>query len=114
MFALRLKELREKNNLSQKAFALKMGISQSTVGMWESGKREPNFNMIEQVANYFNVSVDYLLGRTEEKNTDEKDDITFDAFTFAMYDEAQHLTEEDKQALLQMARLLKSKTEKKE
>ena len=65
-------------------------------------------------ADYFNVSLDYLLGRTEEKNTDEKDDITFDDFTFAMYDEAQHLTEEDKQALLQMARLLKSKTEKKE
>ena len=43
MFALRLKELREKRGLSQKAFSTKLGVSQSTVGMWESQKREPNF-----------------------------------------------------------------------
>ena len=66
MFSIRLKELREKNNLSQQAFAIKMNISQSTIGMWESGKREPNFSTIQKLADYFNVSVDYLLGRTEE------------------------------------------------
>ena len=63
MFALRLKELREKAGLSQAAFADKLNISQSTVGMWESGKREPNFKMTQYIADFFNTTTDYLLGR---------------------------------------------------
>lgn len=63
MFALRLKELREKAGLSQKAFAMKLGVSQSTVGMWESKKREPNFKTIEDIAEFFDTTTDYLLGR---------------------------------------------------
>ena len=66
MFALRLKELREKRGLSQKAFATKLGVSQSTVGMWESKKREPNFKTAETIASFFNVTTDYLLARTDE------------------------------------------------
>lgn len=72
MFAIRLKELREKNSLSQKAFSIKIGVSQSTVGMWESNRREPNFETVEKLANFFNVSVDYLLGREEKAAPQEK------------------------------------------
>ncbi len=61
MFALRLKELRESKGLSQKALANKLGVSQSTVGMWESQKREPNFSTTEEIANFFGVTIDYLL-----------------------------------------------------
>lgn len=111
---LRIKELRKQQNITQQQLSNYLGITQATLSGWENEKFEIDNNSLMKCADYFNVSLDYLLGRTEEKNTDEKDDITFDDFTFAMYDEAQHLTEEDKQALLQMARLLKSKTEKKE
>lgn len=62
MFALRLKELREERGLSQQSFANKLKISQSTVGMWESGKREPGFDMVIVIADFFQCSVDYLLG----------------------------------------------------
>lgn len=111
---LRIKELRKQQNITQQQLSNYLGITQATLSGWENEKFEIDNNSLMKCADYFNVSLDYLLGRTEEKNIDEKDDITFDDFTFAMYDEAQHLTEEDKQALLQMARLLKSKTEKKE
>ena len=111
---LRIKELRKQQNITQQQLSNYLGITQATLSGWENEKFEIDNNSLMKCADYFNVSLDYLLGRTEEKNTDEKDDITFYDFTFAMYDEAQHLTEEDKQALLQMARLLKSKTEKKE
>lgn len=111
---LRIKELRKQQNITQQQLSNYLGITQATLSGWENEKFEIDNNSLMKCADYFNVSLDYLLGRTEEKNTDKKDDITFDDFTFAMYDEAQHLTEEDKQALLQMARLLKSKTEKKE
>lgn len=106
---LRIKELRKQQNITQQQLSNYLGITQATLSGWENEKFEIDNNSLMKCADYFNVSVDYLLGRTEEKNTDEKDDITFDDFTFAMYDEAQHLTEEDKQALLQMARLLKAK-----
>lgn len=67
MFRLRLKELRESVGLSQYAFAEKFGISQSTVGNWEAGRREPNSATMQRIADFFGVTVDYLLGRDEPK-----------------------------------------------
>lgn len=67
MFRLRLKELRENIGLSQYTFAEKFGVSQSTVGNWEAGKREPNFATMQRIADFFGVTVDYLLGRDETK-----------------------------------------------
>lgn len=61
MFSLKLKELRERANLSQYAFARKFGVAQSTVGGWESGAREPNFETVKKLAAFFKVSTDYLL-----------------------------------------------------
>lgn len=72
MFALRLKELRENKGLSQKQLANKLDVSQSTVGMWESKKREPNFSTTEKIANFFGVSIDYLLDNTTSANTPTK------------------------------------------
>lgn len=63
MFRIRLKELRENAGLSQYKFADKFGVAQSTVGSWEAGKREPNFDTMQRLADFFNVSIDYLLGR---------------------------------------------------
>ncbi len=63
MFHMRLKELREARSMSQYALAKELGISQSTVGNWESGIRQPKTEVLERIAEYFRVSVDYLLGR---------------------------------------------------
>lgn len=63
MFRIRLKELRERAGYSQYSFADKFGVAQSTVGSWEAGKREPNFDTMKRLADFFCVSVDYLLGR---------------------------------------------------
>ena len=61
-----LKLLRKKSGLSQRDFAEIIHASQNTVSQWESGKREPSYAIAREIANYFNVSVDYLLG-IEEK-----------------------------------------------
>ncbi len=66
MFRIRLKSLREATGLSQAKLAAELGVRQSTVGGWESGKREPNFNTTISIGDYFGVSVDYLLGRTDD------------------------------------------------
>lgn len=79
MFAKRLKELREQAGYSQYSFAAAMSIAQSTVGGWESGKREPNFDMTKKIADFFGVSVDYLLGRDlpgEEKTQSLNDELS--------------------------------------
>lgn len=65
MFRIRLKQLRENKGISQSQLASDFGISQGTVGNWESGIREPNFETISKLANFFNVSVDYLLGNSD-------------------------------------------------
>ena len=113
MFALRLKELREKKGLSQKAFSAKLGVSQSTVGMWESQKREPNFETTEKIANFFGVSTDYLLGRTDEPKPVDLDK-ELEGVRFALYSESEELTDDDKQAVLDFVRFLKSKNKKEE
>lgn len=64
MFSIKLKELRENADLSQYALADKLGVAQSTVGGWESGAREPNFDMIKKIAGFFNTTTDSLLGNS--------------------------------------------------
>lgn len=111
MFALRLKELREQKGLSQKAFSMKLGVSQSTVGMWESKKREPNFETAKKIADFFGVSVDYILGRTNEPNQIDLDK-ELEGVQFALYSETKELTDEEKKSVLDFVKFLKSQKEK--
>lgn len=60
------KELRKAAGLSQTEMAKRLGISRSTVGMYETGQREPDFETLEMIADFFNVDVDYLIGRTNK------------------------------------------------
>lgn len=76
MFSIRLKELREQHGYSQAQLARKLGVGQSTVGMWENGANKPQNAKLEMLANLFDVSIDYLLGRDEEQNA--SDDMTDD------------------------------------
>ncbi len=73
MFRIRLKELREQKGLSQDAFSKDIGVSQSTVGNWESGTRQPKMAVLEKIARYFDVSTDYLLGRSDESVLPQSD-----------------------------------------
>jgi transcriptional regulator with XRE-family HTH domain len=59
-----LKELRIDSGLTQDEFAEKFNISGTAISKYETGEREPNFDLLIKLADYFNVSVDYLLGRT--------------------------------------------------
>ncbi len=69
MFSIQLKKIRENAGYSsQQSFADAFGVAQSTVGGWEAGKREPNFATIIKLADFFDVTIDYLLGK-EKNNT---------------------------------------------
>lgn len=66
MFQVVLKSLRENTRISQAELAKRLGVSQSTVGMWESGKNKPEYKMLIKIAEYFNVSVSELIGEEEK------------------------------------------------
>lgn len=69
MFRIRFKEMRERAGYSsQQSFADAFGIAQSTVGGWEAGRREPTFDTLVKIADFFGCSTDYLLGRTDIPN----------------------------------------------
>jgi len=59
-----LKSLRSTKGLTQDELSKQLNISRSTIGMYEKGAREPDFETLELIADYFNVDTDYLLGRT--------------------------------------------------
>ena len=63
-FANVLKLLRLEKSLSQQELADRLGISKSSISMYERGERNPDFETLELIADFFNVDVDYLLGRT--------------------------------------------------
>lgn len=67
-FAKNLKQLREKRELTQEELARELGISKSTISMYENGNREPDFEMQEAIADYFNVGLDYLMGRVNYRS----------------------------------------------
>lgn len=62
---MRLKQLRKKRGISQLRLAMELGMSQNTVSRYENGEREADDRTLILIADYFNVSIDYLLGRTE-------------------------------------------------
>ena len=70
MVGKKLKIIRKRYNLTQKSVADGLGIARSTYSSYENDKREPDYKMLIKLADFFNVSVDYLLdrtGKTEDK-----------------------------------------------
>jgi repressor LexA len=61
MFQIILKKLREREGISQKKLANKLEVAQSTVGMWESGRSNPEHETLRKIAKYFDVNIDYLV-----------------------------------------------------
>ncbi len=71
-FAKRLKNLRLNKHLTQDELAPELGISRSTLGMYETGKREPDFETLETIADFFNVDMNYLIGYSDDPHDWER------------------------------------------
>ncbi|MGG1215300.1 helix-turn-helix domain-containing protein [Micromonospora provocatoris] len=67
MLGVRLKYLRKSNNKTQQDIADILGITRPAYTAYEQGKRNPDYEILEKIADYYNVSIDYLLGRTDNK-----------------------------------------------
>lgn len=65
---MRLKELRKQKGISQLKLALDLSMNQNTISRYETGEREADYKTLIKIADYFNVSIDYLLDRTDNPN----------------------------------------------
>ncbi|MCM1305711.1 MAG: helix-turn-helix domain-containing protein [Bacteroides sp.] len=67
-YAERIKQLREEDGISQAKLAKAIGVNQSAIALWENGNRKPNSDAIIDLAAYFEVTTDYLLGVSDDSN----------------------------------------------
>ncbi len=63
---MRIKELRSERNLSQAEVAAAIGTTQRNIGRWETGQNEPTMSFLADLANFFQCSIDYLVGRSDD------------------------------------------------
>ncbi len=65
---MRLKEIRKAKKISQMKLAMDLNTNQNTISRYETGQREPSLTELIRIADYFHVSTDYLLERTDNPN----------------------------------------------
>jgi len=107
----RLEELRLRRGLSRKEIARMLNVHESTYGKYELGKRQLSPEMLQRIANFHEVSIDYLLGRTSnEKSPGIEPELEgLEGIDFAFIGDYKTLTERDKQTIREIARLLKER-----
>ena len=102
---LRIKELREEKNISQFELAKKLNLTQQSISLYEKGDREPSIDVLKSIANFFNVSLDYLLGKSDIRNYDEDEK----EFRFAFHKETEGMTDEEIKDALRFYKEMKNK-----
>lgn len=115
-----LKYFRMKYQLSQSELAAKLGVSASTISMYEVGKREPDFETEEKIADFFNTDLNTLRGRDNEAVSNDKYYLNDETTQMAqsifenkelrmLFDAAQDASPEDLQTVHSMLLALKRK-----
>lgn len=106
----RLKELRKSNNLTQEELGKILGVGKTTISMYENGNSTPNDEIKMIIADYFNVTLDYLLGKSDIKNYDKvKKEPTIALHSDHEYDE---LPDEAKKEIENFIEYVKAKYKK--
>lgn len=115
IFGKRLATLRKEKGISQYEFADRIGFSRGQVANYEQGKREPDYETLQKIADFFNVSTDYLLGRTdnpdliEEKNKESLLDPELGVF----FKEIKNAPEDRQEQLRKIWEIIKSEGNRK-
>lgn len=103
MLGKRLAILRKSKNLTQQQIADELKISRATYGHYEIGRREPDFDTLQKLANYFGVTIDYLLGRSLSKTQLVTDNLHDLYRADELLSKAEELSEKQVDALIDIA-----------
>lgn len=104
-FSTRLKELRKEANISQQDLSKIIGVSKSSINMYERGEREPGLETVKAFAEYFDVQADYILGKSDDKRS-VRDGIKYSRMVIDMletYRKSHGLTREQMETYLDWA-----------
>lgn len=101
----RLKELREGRELNQSDIAKKLNISTAAYSYYENEKRDIPTNVLKLLSEFFNCTIDYLLGKTNIRNIE-------DEFKFAYHKEIEGLTEDEIKEALEFYKMVKNRKNK--
>lgn len=99
---VRLRELREARKITQSQLGEYIGAKKSAISLWESGKRQPDQETLVRLASYFDVSVDYLLGREEQPAPTQENAPADDPLTEQIMAKARTMNEEELKQLLRI------------
>ncbi len=102
----RIKALREEFNLSQEELAKKLNLSKGIISLYEQEKRKPSLEILIQLSEVFNVSIDYILGRTNIPNTIDEP-ISIAASTENGIDLSE-VSDEDKKTIMKIIEMAKN------
>ncbi len=107
-----LTNLRKEQNMNQGELAKALGVSRSTISMYEQGVRMPTIEGMEAIADYFNVDMDYLNGRTNIKNrvihaVQEATTLDDTYFSFAKEMQSKNVSVEDMRKLWEFYEMIK-------
>ncbi len=103
----KLQQLRKERGISQAKFAKHFGVAQNTVSNWESGNRAMDGQILSKMADFFDVSIDYLMGKSDIRRMDRSDIGGNDDFIRALANEAQALNSEHRDQIMKMVIFLK-------
>lgn len=106
-----LRKLRAEAGISGEELGKQIGLDKSSISRLEKGETTPKSSTLIALSNYFNVSTDYLMGRTDQKRPEKQ--VTEDDFLVAFSGLSENLTDDDKQAILKMAQAFASSNEAK-
>ncbi len=121
---IRLKELREEKGLNMRQASFAIGLPYTTYVSWEKGEREPNSESLIMLANFFDCSIDYLLGRSDKRFVSSSDEIaptisepkpalSDDDIKFALWHGADGITDEMYEEVKQYAEMVQLREERK-
>lgn len=109
MFINQLERLCKSKGITVTAFIEnELHMSKGNLGSWNKGGH-PSIKMLGKIADYFNVSTDYLLTGKNPDSDHPENDVTFDDFTYAFLEESGPLSDRDKETLLDMARMMRKR-----
>lgn len=108
ILSIRIKELRKERKWSQKELGEKVEVSESFISKVESGKKQPSREVTAKIAEIFNVTTDFLLGRSDEEDLNEMLDVKFKS----MKERLSNLPESQREMIMKQAENLMAEFEK--
>lgn len=106
---IRIRELRKKCGITMKELGEKIGVAESTVSQYETGKRQPDYETLLKLGEYFGVTVDYLLGAEKAPTKEGERSVSDDDIKFALFGGDGEITDAMFEEVRQFAEFVKNR-----